>query len=82
MAHCYAVSESEEHEEEKIDSQKPLSIGGKEFVVAKCFDKFDYTALGHLHRRQKVGTDRVHYPGTLLKYSFSEEKASKGYFVG
>ena len=45
LAHCYAVSESEEHEEEKIDSQKPLSIGGKEFVVAKCFDKFDYTAL-------------------------------------
>lgn len=77
LVHCYAVSESEEHEEEKIDSQKPLSIGGKEFVDAKCFDKFDYTALGHLHRRQKVGTDKVHYPGTLLKYSFSEEKHQK-----
>lgn len=77
LAHCYAVSEMKEYEEEKVDSQKPLSIGGKEFVEAVCFDKFDYTALGHLHRRQKVGTDKVHYPGTLLKYSFSEENHQK-----
>ena len=77
LAHCYAIFESEEESDEKIDSQKPLSIGGKEFVMVECFDSFDYTALGHLHRRQKVGTDKVHYPGTLMKYSFSEEKHQK-----
>lgn len=76
LAHCYAVSQ-ETDEEEKIDSQKPLSIGGKDFVKASYFSKFNYTALGHLHRRQKCLLPKIRYCGTLLKYSFSEETHTK-----
>ena len=33
---------------------------------------FDYVALGHIHRPQKVGREALRYCGTPLKYSFSE----------
>lgn len=39
---------------------------------ADLFDGFDYVALGHLHGPQNVGSNRVRYCGTPLKYPFSE----------
>lgn len=38
----------------------------------------NYTALGHLHSPQKVGSNKIRYAGSLLKYSFSEIKQKKG----
>lgn len=66
---------------EKSDSEKPLSIGGSEFINSKHFDIFDYTALGHLHGPQRVGSDKIRYSGSLMKYSFSEVKQRKGITV-
>ena len=63
---------------EESDSEKPLSIGGTEHINAAYFDPFNYTALGHLHGPQKVGSDKIRYSGSLLKYSFSETKQRKG----
>lgn len=54
------------------DSVRPIEIGGVSYADASLFSDFDYVALGHLHRPQKVGSDRVRYAGSLLKYSFSE----------
>lgn len=54
------------------DSERPLSMGGSGAVTAGCFHGFNYTALGHLHRPQSMGAERLHYSGSLLKYSFSE----------
>jgi exonuclease SbcD len=42
-------------------------------VPAEIFGPFGYTALGHLHRPQTVGSDNVVYSGSPLAYSFSEE---------
>lgn len=56
---------------ERSESEE-LSIGGTDNVDLQVFDGFDYVALGHLHRPQNVGSDRVRYCGTPLKYSFSE----------
>jgi exonuclease SbcD len=53
-------------------SERPLSVGGAGSVDASCFADFNYVALGHLHRPQTVGNDRVSYSGSLMKYSFSE----------
>ena len=53
------------------ESERPLTVGGAGMVGAKRFEGFDYVALGHLHRPQKVA-DHIHYSGSLLKYSFSE----------
>lgn len=48
------------------------SIGGTDSVPADVYKDFDYAALGHLHGAQFVGSERVRYSGTPLKYSFSE----------
>ncbi|MBZ9594124.1 exonuclease SbcCD subunit D [Streptomyces erythrochromogenes] len=52
-------------------SERNISVGGVADADAAVFDGIDYTALGHLHRAQRV-TDRVHYSGSPLAYSFSE----------
>lgn len=54
------------------DSERSLSVGGSDQVPASLFDGFDYVALGHLHRPQKIGAKHIRYSGSLLKYSFSE----------
>ena len=48
-----------------------LSVGGTDNVDAAAFNGFDYVALGHLHGPQNVGSGRIRYCGTPLKYSFS-----------
>ena len=49
-----------------------ISVGGSDNVDASVFDSFDYVALGHIHGPQNIGTNRIRYCGTPLKYSFSE----------
>lgn len=56
------------------DSMRDIHVGNLGQVSAEAFSpKFDYVALGHLHRPQKVGgEDRIRYPGSPLPLSFSE----------
>ena len=62
------------------DSEE-LSVGGLDQVEASVVDAFDYVALGHLHRPQKVGRETVRYCGSPLKYSFSEAGHQKSVTV-
>jgi DNA repair protein SbcD/Mre11 len=80
IAHGYVTQMKEDNFEtlEESDSEKPLSIGGTEYINSKHFEKFNYTALGHLHGPQKVGSDKIRYSGSLMKYSFSEVNQKKG----
>ncbi|MCH5349115.1 MAG: exonuclease SbcCD subunit D [Oscillospiraceae bacterium] len=55
----------------RSDSEE-ISVGGSDNVDPDVFSKFDYTALGHIHRPQNVGGENIRYSGTPLKYSFSE----------
>jgi len=67
VAHAY-VSGAEES-----DSERALSIGGTDRVDPSVFVGFDYVALGHLHRPQRIGgSDAIAYSGSPLPYSFSE----------
>ena len=61
-----SVCDSEEH-----------SVGGTDNVDGSVFEGFDYVALGHIHSPQNVGSERIRYCGTPLKYSFSECKHVK-----
>lgn len=54
-----------------------LTLGGIENVDVSNFDDFDYVAIGHVHRPQKIGRDTARYAGTMLKYSFSEINHNK-----
>ena len=59
-----------------------LSVGGSDNVDASVFDCFDYVALGHLHGPQNiVGSNRIRYCGTPLKYFFSEANHYKSVTV-
>jgi len=56
---------------ERSDSEE-ISVGGADNVDGTVFQGFDYVALGHLHGPQNVGSEKIRYCGTPLKYSFSE----------
>ena len=64
---------------ERSDSE--ISVGGTDNVDAAVFAPFDYVALGHIHGPQNVGSERIRYCGTPLKYSFSEAKHHKSVSV-
>ena len=58
-----------------------ISVGGSDNVDASVFEDFDYVALGHLHGGQNIGSSRIRYCGTPLKYSFSEAEHHKSVTV-
>ena len=60
---------------ERADDE--ISLGGVDNVDASAFDAFDYVALGHVHRPQRIGRDTVRYAGSLLKYNISEARFAK-----
>ena len=62
------------------DSEE-ISVGGTDNVDAEVFSGFDYVALGHIHGPQNIGSERIRYCGTPLKYSFSEAKHQKSITV-
>lgn len=80
MFHGYVISGSRTSLEES-DSERPLSIGTAEWIDQSIFDAFDYVALGHLHKGQKVGSNRIRYSGSPLKYSKSEATHQKKSFI-
>ena len=51
-------------------SDKTAVAGGAIAVPVQLFEKFDYVALGHLHKPQTIKNAR--YSGSPLKYSFAE----------
>ncbi len=60
---------------EESDSER-VFLGTAERVDLSQLSSFDYIALGHLHRAQKV-TERAWYSGSLLAYSFDEADITK-----
>ena len=54
-----------------------IKLGGMDNVDVSVYDAFDYVALGHVHRPQRVGRDTVRYSGSPLKNSFSEARYGK-----
>lgn len=80
IAHAF-VTPLGEAEENTSDSERPLSIGGAEYVASDLFMPFHYTALGHLHQAHYIGGKKIRYAGSPMKYSISEENHQKGFLV-
>lgn len=64
----------------RSDSEE-ISVGGTDNIDAAVFEQFDYVALGHIHGPQNIGSERIRYCGTPLKYSFSEVEHVKSVTV-
>lgn len=65
----------------KTSESEELSVGGSDNVDTSVFQDFHYVALGHLHAPQNMGSPRIRYCGTPLKYSFSEANHKKSITV-
>ena len=74
MAHLFAAGGV------GTDSERELSVGNLDVVPVELFEPFDYSALGHLHGKQRLG-ERVRYSGSPLAYSFSEVNQHKAVWV-
>ena len=80
VGHAF-VTKHGESEDNTSDSERPIAIGGAEYVSAHLFEPFHYTALGHLHQAHFVLNESIRYAGSPLKYSISEEYHKKGFFI-
>lgn len=64
-------------EPELSDSESGIYVGGLDLVEASRFRDYDYVALGHIHKPQRLGESNIYYAGSPLKYSFSEANQTK-----
>lgn len=59
-------------------SERAIQIGNLGAVGAECFEGFDYVALGHIHRPQRVGgRNHIRYSGSPLPLAFDETTCPK-----
>lgn len=71
-----------------LPSKGELEFGGSEEVVvgnvgnipSSLFQDFDYVALGHIHKQQKVG-ENAFYCGSPIKYHVDEFKHKKDFYI-
>ena len=62
---------------ERMDSEI-RTVGNIDQVNAEILEKFDYAALGHIHKPMKAGSEFIRYCGTPLACSVSEAGQQKG----
>lgn len=48
------------------------NVAGVGIISLDKFQNFDYVALGHIHKPQKISRETIRYSGSLLKYKTSE----------
>lgn len=71
MAHALIVNA------ELSESDRTARVGQASAVSKEVFAGFDYVALGHIHKPQKIA-EHIRYCGSPVKYSFgNEEKQQK-----
>jgi len=78
LAHQLVISNNSEV---ILSESETKSVGGVEQIDSSIFKDFDYVALGHLHCPQKMGSDKIRYGGSILKYSFSEINQKKVFTI-
>jgi len=79
MAHLYMNKKGTSILEEP-EGEKPIKIGNADLIYSDCIpSQIQYTALGHLHSFQNIGTAEkpVVYSSSPLCYSFSETGQTK-----
>lgn len=76
VTHYFVIGEKGE-QPQLSESESTVNVGGLDHVPAGLFSAFSYTALGHIHKSQRVGGGEVYYSGSPVKYSFSEALTTK-----
>lgn len=58
------------------DSEREIDLGGARLVPQNMLPDCGYIALGHLHKRQKIGKN-AYYCGAPMQFSFDESGTEK-----
>lgn len=72
----YLPSSKKAGEIERMDSEI-RTIGNIDAVKADLLERFDYAALGHIHKPMRVGSEFFRYSGSPLAFSVSEAGQEK-----
>lgn len=59
------------------DGKEPRSVGGLGEINVHKLPAFDYIALGHIHKLQRVGAEHIYYSGSPLALGFGESQQQK-----
>ena len=78
LSHQFVTAGGAAPEASGAETVAPEFVGTVERVDASVYDRFDYAALGHIHRPQQVGRETVRYCGSPMKYSIDEIGQDKG----
>lgn len=62
---------------ERMESEV-FTIGNIDCINTDILSRFDYAALGHIHKPMRVGSEFARYCGTPMPYSLSEANQAKG----
>ena len=58
------------------EGERNIELGGARAVSVEALPDYGYVALGHLHKKQRVGA-KGRYSGSLLQYAFDEANTEK-----
>ncbi len=76
----YLPAGSDGSDIERMDSER-VTVGNIDAVSADMLEKFDYAALGHIHKPMCAGSEYYRYCGTPLACSVSEAEQEKAIIV-
>ena len=62
------------------DSEREIYVGKLKSLSKDIFKKFDYVALGHIHKPQII-SDNIRYSGSIIPFSFSETDTKKVFII-
>lgn len=78
VSHQFYLSTGKDDTIERSQSEI-VTVGNIDSVQGDILNLFDYAALGHIHKAQRLnGKDCYRYSGTPIACSFSEEGQQKG----
>jgi exonuclease SbcD len=80
LTHLLVMKKGDPVPDEPEDEKPILHVGGAQVIYTENIPpQVQYTALGHLHRKQKAGSsaENIIYSGSPLSYSFSEADQKK-----
>lgn len=64
----------------RLGSEQAMKMGWDVVIRPEVLERFDYAALGHIHRAQQVGP-RAYYAGSPDYIDFGEMTQTKGFYM-
>lgn len=60
-----------------LSDSETKNLGGLDNIDISTVKQFDYVAMGHIHRPQKLKEENIRYSGSMMKYSTTEAEHKK-----